>query len=547
MSSDETSTSRRPKRRCSRVSRFASATVPSAVHYVGYVEDDETPEMIMAKFAELQRIQEQALQKKHHMREGDNLNTRKVNERIDSASLNLDQSDSTANDLGAAESDPRDASNVNDSGNNEKGSVTVEDATMELESAVKTKEEGVEEPLSDDILLQVFKQTSMFNVRTALQDNLMLMGIDGMLDYAQERYGNEDPVSEDEDFIRSFWSDDDGMADSDSEEERGSRRARRKASGGQRGPRPARVKHRMVTAYNPATQALVRRKVRISGQEEITQIRIPGPPLPLAWGRTVKPYVPTDRKTQKIANRHSTGDISSICEADMKFESKNQDLVGADISLHVPDTPPQASGNISIRVPCMEDIHHALSSEKKYVAALVNPCWEIKGKKGLDALGSLANLNLPKLVPEGFVFIWTPKQHISSICKLMTRWGYVYIENLTWVYLGSNNKILRLPSRFVRSSHMTLYMFRMADKGKTIELRHQRNPDVLFDCMVRSFENLAASNDVCRDTLGNNLAPDETFVTIETLLPTAKGKLLELWAPSGMQRSGWTHVIQEQR
>ena len=27
--------------------------VPSAVHYVGYVEEDETPEMIMAKFAEL--------------------------------------------------------------------------------------------------------------------------------------------------------------------------------------------------------------------------------------------------------------------------------------------------------------------------------------------------------------------------------------------------------------------------------------------------------------------------------------------------------------
>ena len=43
---------RRPKRRC--VS--SKAAVPSAVHYVGYVEDDETPEMIMRKFEELSKV-----------------------------------------------------------------------------------------------------------------------------------------------------------------------------------------------------------------------------------------------------------------------------------------------------------------------------------------------------------------------------------------------------------------------------------------------------------------------------------------------------------
>jgi hypothetical protein len=30
--------------------------MPSAVHYVGYVEEDETPEMIMKKFEELERV-----------------------------------------------------------------------------------------------------------------------------------------------------------------------------------------------------------------------------------------------------------------------------------------------------------------------------------------------------------------------------------------------------------------------------------------------------------------------------------------------------------
>ena len=42
---------RRPKRLCR--SRHAQ---PSAVHYLGYVEDEETPEMIMKKFEQLEKV-----------------------------------------------------------------------------------------------------------------------------------------------------------------------------------------------------------------------------------------------------------------------------------------------------------------------------------------------------------------------------------------------------------------------------------------------------------------------------------------------------------
>lgn len=44
----------RPKRRCS--SRSKQSAAPSAVHYVGYVEEDETPEAIMKKFEELEKV-----------------------------------------------------------------------------------------------------------------------------------------------------------------------------------------------------------------------------------------------------------------------------------------------------------------------------------------------------------------------------------------------------------------------------------------------------------------------------------------------------------
>lgn len=47
-------------------------------------------------------------------------------------------------------------------------------------------------------------------------------------------------------------------------------------------------------------QALVRRKVRVgSGREEIQQLRVPPPPIPAAWGRTVQPYVPAHLRGQR--------------------------------------------------------------------------------------------------------------------------------------------------------------------------------------------------------------------------------------------------------
>lgn len=51
---DDGTAASRPKRRCS--SRTRQAAAPSAVHYVGYVEEDETPEAIMKKFEELDRV-----------------------------------------------------------------------------------------------------------------------------------------------------------------------------------------------------------------------------------------------------------------------------------------------------------------------------------------------------------------------------------------------------------------------------------------------------------------------------------------------------------
>ena len=38
--------------------------------------------------------------------------------------------------------------------------------------------------------------------------------------------------------------------------------------------------------------------------------------------------------------------------------------------------------------------------------------------------------------------------------------------------------------------------------------------------------------------------PEETYETIETMLPSGKGHFLELWAKRGYVRPGWTHIAE---
>lgn len=45
-------------------------------------------------------------------------------------------------------------------------------------------------------------------------------------------------------------------------------------------------------------------------------------------------------------------------------------------------------------------------------------------------------------------------------CPQMNRWGYIYVENLTWVWLAPSSGILAQPAPLLRSSHLTLFLFR---------------------------------------------------------------------------------------
>lgn len=479
----------RAKRRCA--SRSRSTAVPSAVHYVGYVEDDETPEMIMAKFAELEKI-------KHAIAD--------------------------------------------------KAPPTEEDAPEDPQQQQQQQEQP-DQQLNDEQLLEVFKQTSMFNVRTALDNNTMLLGIDEILEATGDRYGLDDPISDDEDVVRAFWSDE----DEDWEEGGGRRKGRRGGTGrssgggggsrgGQRNAGAVRARHQVVTAYNPSTQALVRRRVKTSDPNEINRISIPMP-LPLSWGRTVQPYMPREKRAQKGPA------VPIIVTADTTTTDVNGSGALSSPSLpstvsHTLTVPDTASPTLVSTVTPSLHTTSGGDTAKGFQAVLINPGWANSLNNKMKEVSSvLAAIPIPKLVPDGFIFIWVPKQLVMMVCKQMTTWGYLYIENLTWVYMSPTNKIVTDPSPYVGNSHMTLYIFRHAERGRGIELRHQRNPDVTFEC-VAAIENLDLSDDDDEEYESKRgvKVPEETYVAIETLLPTGRGKFLELWAEKKVTRPGWVHV-----
>ena len=126
---------------------------------------------------------------------------------------------------------------------------------------------------------------------------------------------------------------------------------------------------------------------------------------------------------------------------------------------------------------------------------LLNPPWASVTPKQIESL------SLPKLCPVGFIFVWVEKEVLDQVVDVLVQQKYVYVENLTWVLMHANNRAraraARAPAErapdvarqvvqgaapYIGRSHRTLLIFRRDvrefPKGKEIELRHQRSPDV---------------------------------------------------------------------
>ena len=95
-------------------------------------------------------------------------------------------------------------------------------------------------------------------------------------------------------------------------------------------------------------------------------------------------------------------------------------------------------------------------------------------------------------------------------------------------------------SQFFSKNKITILMFRRKLKKSTyLELRHQRNTDVMFDLFFEDEKNNISQ-----------LLKKRLYDVVETLLPTSLNselKLVELFADDKLEkpRKGWLQVIEE--
>lgn len=531
MSDEDEGAARRPKRRCA-----ARQPAANEALYVGYVEDNETPEMIMKKFEALEQV-------------GVWGGGRRRGGHVWRCAVRAMRR--AGGGAGAsAPSPPRGDAHASCArrGGRQMGRTILQvmgaapattDANADPLTAPATDTTDAAGGLTDAQLKAVFKATSSFRVDAALFDSDA-----GTPDWLSSDDGGG--VGDDDEPLTGFWSD----GDEDEAEARAHRarpRDRRRAGAGPKAPRPAAPRSRVEAAAaqrmhmvtqgsgsqvrgregggegrargarsalhtagpmppSKPRQALIRRRVRAVDRDALITLRIPRP-LPLSWGRVVRPWAPPPAAPVAAADDAS------------------------DTSLPAPDAGLIAACDV---VAACRARKGALA--RPFQCVLVNAGWDARGAlaphAGAPALATLAKLNLPALVPSGYAFAWAAKEALAGVTAQMEKWGFAYVENLTWVVLAPSHGLVAAPSDLVARSHITLMIYRRG--GADVELRHQRSPDVVFDCARRC----AAPPGV--------LTPPVVYDTIETMLPGATaGRALELWAGEAQgARPGWTRLVQ---
>ncbi|CAO3624196.1 unnamed protein product [Cunninghamella echinulata] len=367
------------------------------------------------------------------------------------------------------------------------------------------------QPLTEEQLQEVFKRTSAFSVKSAMMDSIAVDDMDDMeLWQVEFNDGNTEEIYEEDDYIHvddAFWDLEFGEAPRKKGRKLRSRMPR--ASTGQKriGGGGRYDRERILERYKimqvqiqdrDGSYYMVKKRVSMIDPSLPTYVRIPGDPIPRSWAHSIMQMDVVEKEKSSVGARVMK--VKDILSLDLTTFGKNFVAVYMDPPLLLPDEAP-TPGKIHIH--------------------------------------ELARLNIDEIVKAGFLFIWVEKEWIRELVRITQGWGFKYVENFCWIKKNINNQISRKPSAYFNKSKLSLLIFRK--EGDT-ELRHQRNPDCVFDYIKPPIPGEMTE-----------AKPAFIYNVMETLLPTAAyhpvtnpngERLLELWGKRDQQRTGWTTIIE---
>jgi len=136
----------------------------------------------------------------------------------------------------------------------------------------------------------------------------------------------------------------------------------------------------------------------------------------------------------------------------------------------------------------------------------------------------IQQIPVPKLQENGFIFIWAINAKYSIACKLMEKWGYKIVDEITWVKKTVNGKIA---------------------KGHGFYLQHAKEScliGVKGDISERFMKN-SSCDVIFSERRGQSQKPEEIYQLIEKLIPN--GFYLEIFGRRNNIRDKWVTIGNE--
>ena len=138
---------------------------------------------------------------------------------------------------------------------------------------------------------------------------------------------------------------------------------------------------------------------------------------------------------------------------------------------------------------------------------------------------SIADLPLPKLQKDGFLFVWVINAKYQWTLEQFKKWGYEFVDEIVWVKVTNSRRMAKSHGFYLQHA-----------KEVCLVGRRGQNPPGL--------KNKAVGSDIIfAERRGQSQKPTEIYELIEELVPG--GKYLEIFARKNNLRDYWVSVGNE--
>ncbi|KAI8849417.1 hypothetical protein BC829DRAFT_186597 [Chytridium lagenaria] len=100
--------------------------------------------------------------------------------------------------------------------------------------------------------------------------------------------------------------------------------------------------------------------------------------------------------------------------------------------------------------------------QERFIGVYMDPPWALDKNKigsGQITVEEFGLLDVPHLIPHGFLFIWVDKTITPKIVKIVENWGFRYVDNFAWIKWDLSHKIAKQKSTYFSQSKATCLIF----------------------------------------------------------------------------------------